>query len=477
MSHSNHKIIELNNLRLKYPGSADLQFEGLDLSIERGEKVLLLGPSGCGKSTLLQLMSGIIPKSYEVPFKAENIVIPEKNGVVFQDPDTQFCMPFMDEELAFGLENYQCPPEEMSERIQELLKSVGLDHLPSHTLISSLSGGMKQRLSTAAVLSTNPEVIFLDEPTAMIDEEGTIELWQLMKQVTSKKTVVIVEHKIEHILDFVDRIILMNEDGEIVESEIRPHELHLYQAQLQKYGIWHSTVWEDYIKTKQPSKLCSSTPIISLKDFRGFRKKVEKIHVTEEQVNKSEWIAVTGKNGAGKSTFFHSLLKLIPTKGYYELAGTTHHKKKDLPQLISFVFQNPEYQFITHTVWDEMAFRFKQPLATKEKEAIQSLLRQFGLEGMEKQHPYQLSMGQKKRLSIASSLVHKPSILLLDEPTFGQDANNTFMILETLEELRHHGTTILMITHDRHIVKHFADREWKIDEGKLIGGETHGLDT
>jgi energy-coupling factor transporter ATP-binding protein EcfA2 len=199
--------MSVTNLRLKYPGDdAPLIFQGVSFSIERGEKVLLLGPSGCGKSTLLQVLSGIVPDMIELPLKADEIRRPSRWGYVFQDPDTQFCMPYIDEEIAFVLENQEVPREDMPARIRYYLDLVGL-HVPdAHTLISTLSQGMKQRLAIASVLALEPEVLFLDEPTALLDDEGTKQVWDTIRAISGDKTLLIVEHKISGMLDLLDRL-------------------------------------------------------------------------------------------------------------------------------------------------------------------------------------------------------------------------------------------------------------------------------
>ena len=174
--------IKVENLRLKYAGD-DMLFHDVSFSCKHGEKILFLGPSGCGKSTLLQVISGLIPTVMEVPMRAENIITPESWGYVFQDPDSQFCMPYVDEELAFVLENLAIPREKMDCKITSLLNEVGLELPHPHTKINELSGGMKQRLAIASVLAMEPDVLFLDEPTALLDPEGTKEVWDTIKLV------------------------------------------------------------------------------------------------------------------------------------------------------------------------------------------------------------------------------------------------------------------------------------------------------
>jgi energy-coupling factor transport system ATP-binding protein len=464
---------QVEKLRLKFPGGKSLLFKDLSTSFYKGEKVLLLGPSGCGKSTLLQVLSGLIPRSIEVPIKAESIVTPNSWGYVFQDPDSQFCMPYVDEEIAFVLENLQVPREKMQEKIEELLSMVGLklDHI--HTSINTLSGGMKQRLAIASVLAMNPDVLFLDEPTAMLDPEGTKEIWDIIKKIGSDKTCIIVEHKIDHVVDFVDRIIVFNNHGEIIADGNKEEIFSTYQQAFLQYGIWYPGVWEDYLKTyKKPDRdhLQEHKEILVLKDFKGYRKKKAKISIEDVTVKEGEWIAIIGKNGAGKSTLLHALMQFIKTTGTYLLRGIPIEKVKKLTDELTFVFQNPEFQFVTNSVFEEIAYslRLERMNERKIEQIVEEMLDLFALKDQRDQHPYQLSMGQKRRLSVAASIVKKQPVILLDEPTFGQDSKNTFRLLELIEHLRQQGTTVFMVTHDGYIAKHFATRIWKIDEGKLV---------
>jgi energy-coupling factor transport system ATP-binding protein len=463
----------VKDLRLKFPGAESLLFKDFSLSFHKGEKVLLLGPSGSGKSTLLQVLTGLIPNSVEVPMKATDVHIPASWGFLFQDPDTQFCMPYVDEELAFVLENLQVPREEMPGLIKHYLEQVGLSFADLHTNIQTLSGGMKQRLAIASVLALEPEVLFLDEPTAMLDPEGTTEVWKTIKQVGEDKTVIIVEHKIDEIVDFVDRVILLSEEGTIIADGNKEDVFKKYKHVLIDQGIWYPNVWNDYIKSRRnhppKQRVNHETTAISISSFSGFRGKEKKIEVQQADVYPGEWIAVLGKNGAGKSTLLHALMDLIKTNGSYTIFGKDHKRIKSLADQVTFVFQNPEFQFVTNSVYDEIAYTLRLEKWSEDKvsERVNELLKLFRLDDRKDNHPYQLSMGQKRRLSVASAIVKEQPILLLDEPTFGQDAKNTFSILEQLESLRTSGTTIVMVTHDMHIVEHFASRVWSIENGNL----------
>lgn len=467
-------IAYVDKLRLKFPGDESLLFKDLSCRIKKGEKVLLLGPSGCGKSTFLQVLSGIIPNSVEVPMKSECLHVPSEWGYVFQDPDSQFCMPFVDEELAFVLENLQIPREQMEKRIKRHLNQVGLELENIHTSIQTLSGGMKQRLAIAAVLALDPDVLFLDEPTAMLDPDGTKEIWQVIKDVGHDKTLLIVEHKLDHVLELVDRIILFNAEGEIIADGKRNEILSHYKTIMREQGIWYPGVWNHFIQDfewqQNSSPEIDNLPIISLKQFKGYRQKQQKLFVDDVKIHSGEWIVIKGKNGAGKSTLLHSLMQFIKTTGHYSLYGKTIKNGKRLNEMMTFVFQNPELQFVSNSVYEEIAYSLRIDKRDEQEiaDSVEELLQLFHLAMHKEKHPYQLSMGQKRRLSVAASIVRGQQILLLDEPTFGLDSKNTFALLTLLEKYRQKNKTIMMVTHDLKIEEYFATRVWTIENGKLI---------
>jgi energy-coupling factor transporter ATP-binding protein EcfA2 len=473
--------MSVTNLRLKYPGDdALLIFQGVSFSIKPGEKVLLLGPSGCGKSTLLQVLSGIVPDMIELPLKADEIRRPGRWGYVFQDPDTQFCMPYIDEEIAFVLENQEVPREEMPARIRHYLDLVGL-HLPDvHTLINTLSQGMKQRLAIASVLALEPEVLFLDEPTALLDEEGTKQVWDTIRTISGDKTLLIVEHKISGMLDLLDRLIILTPEGGVL-ADGPPHAMfEAYKEQMREYGIWYPEVWEDYAKENLQAddrlddqgniqqSVQSIEPVMVFHDFVGLRGGQIRTSVDNFSVYPGDWITVVGANGAGKSSLLLAIMRLIPTRGSCVIAGAKGNKVEQLAEQVGFVFQNPEFQFVTNSVEEELTYGLPegQP-RNRQWAAAELLLREYDLLALRERHPFQLSMGQKRRLSVASATVRGPRILLLDEPTFGLDAHGTLCMLEQLERLRASGTVIVMVTHDHEIVQRWATRVWQVEAGRV----------
>lgn len=463
--------MSVTNLRLKYPGEdAPLLFQGVSFSIEPGEKVLLLGPSGCGKSTLLQVLSGIVPDIVEIPLKADGIHTPSRSGYVFQDPETQFCMPYVDEEIAFVLENLQVPREEMPARIAYYLELVGLELEDTHTLVGNLSQGMKQRLAIASVLALEPEVLFLDEPTALLDEEGTEQVWETIRRISAEKTLVIVEHKISGILGFINRLIVMSPDGGLLADGTPQEVFEAYKQQMIDYGIWYPGVWDDKeMELKTTSIIQTSAPVMTFRDFVGLRGGQIKTSVDNLSVYPGDWITVVGANGAGKSSLLLAIMRLIPTRGSCWIEGVKGSKVEQLAEQVGFVFQNPEFQFVTNSVEEELAYSLLETDQGRDVQwaSIELLLREYDLLALRKRHPFQLSMGQKRRLSVASAMVRGPRILLLDEPTFGLDARGTLRILQQLEQLRASGTVIVMVTHDLEIVQRCATRVWQVEDGHV----------
>lgn len=581
---------EVAGLRLKFPGVPDLLFRDLSLSIRQGEKVLLLGPSGCGKSTLLQVLGGVIPRVTEVPLKADRLKVPDSAGMVFQDPDTQFCMPYVDEELAFVLENLAVPREEMRPRIEAALLEVGLRLPEAHVPIGSLSQGMKQRLALASVLLLEPDTLLLDEPSALLDPEGRGAIWAAVRRVSERRTVIVVEHRIDEVLDWMDRVVVFRADGSLLADGPAAEVFGRYRAELRDYGIWYPGAWDDAlaagrevaarpegaeapelpaagIVVSAASRLTASgtppgapedatvsetarsadgvsflrpkataaserrpiltspdgtspvaggacsEPLLRLENFRVLRGGKTVCAVDRAAVMPGDLIALTGPNGAGKSSLLLGLMGLLPRQGECRFGGDApagrREQRKAAAKHAAFVFQNPEFQFVTDRALDEVAFTLrgeafvaanaedsvrdqaaarllarwtganKRRLARLAAQAEPEIaarsaecLERFGLVGYEDRHPYLLSLGQKRRLSVASSVVTNKPLLLLDEPTFGQDARNAFAMLHLCDELRAAGHAILMITHEPEIAALLATQVWHIEDGRLVSANS-----
>ncbi|ENH97278.1 cation ABC transporter [Gracilibacillus halophilus YIM-C55.5] len=466
--------ISVDHLRLKFSGEKSFLMKDFSLSIQKNEKVLIVGPSGSGKSTLLQVLSGLIPNSVEVPVTYQSRTLPNAYGYVFQDPDAQFCMPYVDEELAFVLENMQVPHIEMEDYIQYYLHLVGLKLTNAHTKISELSGGMKQRLAIASAMALQPDILFLDEPTAMLDPEGTQRVWDTIKQVSKEQTVVIVEHKIEKVLDYVDRVVFINQKGQIVADDNPQTVWQQHRSQWKEHGIWYPGVWNDYIRSHSFHQFADidhkdADVLVQLSDFKVYRNKKEQVSVDNMTIAKGDLIAIRGINGSGKSTFLLGLIELLSTAGTCIYNPDSFVDHQPIYQQIGFVFQNPELQFVTDQVYKELEFSLTNIDLTDEEKHdwIDEMLQQIHLKHTQKKHPYELSTGEKKRLSIATAIINRPPLVLLDEPTFGQDARNTFEIMNMIQQLQKLGTAIVMVTHDDAISNQFATQKGYMHQGNL----------
>jgi energy-coupling factor transporter ATP-binding protein EcfA2 len=478
----------------------------IDLSIEKNESVLLLGPSGCGKSTLSQVLSGIIPHSIEALMSGQ-VWRPDRVGVLFQDPDTQFCMMTVEDEIAFSLENLQVEPSQMKGIIEHSLGQVGLNVPLAHP-ISSLSGGMKQRLAMATILALEPEALFFDEPTAQLDPQGTIEMVNLMRSFHGKKTMITIEHKLDGVIEWMDRVVLFTPDGHILDQGAPDIMFRSYQKEIKAYGIWQPRLWPlrweeieqdtahpihkkalDIQKKQKEDALlrgldsAAKAPLLKISDAALKYPKSEQpvwkdVNIS---VSEGEWIAILGANGSGKSSFLRMLIGLHSLQaGSIELNGKplSAYSATELSEWIGFVFQNPEHQFIADTVFKEVAFggRLAGWSDSKIQEETARLLKDFRLDEMRDVNPFSLSQGQKRRLSVAGTLLKKQPILLLDEPTFGQDAITSYELMHRLSLQHQQGTSIIMATHDVEIVEQYADRVLIFGEGALIyDGTTKGL--
>jgi len=492
------------DLSVRFPEHANATLKQITLSIKEGEKVLFLGPSGCGKSTLLSVLSGIIPRTIEADI-AGSVYAPAQNGVMFQDPDSQFCMLRVDEEIAFSLENRSVPRQEMDTIIDQVKQLAGIE-VPGHTEIQTLSGGMKQRLALACLLALEPDVLFFDEPTAQLDPAGQQEIFQCLHDyaMQSDKTFVFIEHHLDGLIEWMDKVFLFNETGQLIVADTPREIFTTYETIIEEMGIWKPQLfpatWDEIITQKEhPTGLnliqvvqnCSRnilpaptpSPLFQVMDLvLGYGKSLilKDINFTIEP---GEWVAIVGKNGSGKSTLLKALALLEKEKAgslAFLCKKLTQWSEKELYEKLGFVFQNPEWQFVTQTVYDEIAFsgKLRSWEPSQLKEATEQLLKAFRLEHVASHHPFTLSQGQKRRLSVATMLLLDQQALLLDEPTFGQDAQTTEELMKVLKERQQQGTGIVMVTHDMNIVSRYAGRVLLLAENHVpFNGRPHDLFT
>ncbi|WP_370224971.1 ABC transporter ATP-binding protein [Cytobacillus sp.] len=514
-------LLITEQLSFRHEDEKNPVFKNLNFSLYPGEAVLLLGPSGCGKSTLAFCLNKLYPEAIDgelegtISFKGKMLEefrpgeINRHIGIVFQDPESQFCMTTVEEELAFGLENMKTPPEEIENKIDEALELVHL--LPfKHALIHTLSGGQKQKLALACVLSLKPDILILDEPTANLDPASSYELTRIIKELKEEQSLslLIIEHKLDDWIDLTDRCLVLNRDGEILFNGSTADCFDKYAEELLLEGIWlPSPVRAGLLGKKAGIYKGEKLPLTDRELIAGFVNPYASLHILdkrktihqgfEEQiiltaenlsfykdgkdllknisfsVKKGEFVAIAGSNGSGKTTLSRLLAGLYaPSKGniLFNDRSLSHWKEQELRLKLGYVFQNPEHQFIADSVYNEIAFSLKIqriPDADIQKMVL-AVLDQVNLLQHADIHPFSLSQGQKRRLSVASMLVNEQDLLLLDEPTFGQDARTSAELMGLLETKIQSGGSVLMITHDMEILHSYADKVIILSDGEKI---------
>ncbi len=502
--------IELNNFSWHHPGRPEPVISGLNLTINPGEKVLLLGTSGAGKSTLLHAIAGVlhdddgesaggtITINGQAPAEARGTA-----GMMQQDPESSIVMATVGNDVAFGPENLRVPREEIWGRVTEALTAVGLNHLPLDHPSSALSGGQKQRLGLAGILSMHPGAMILDEPTANLDPTGVQEVRDsiLAAAEATGATLLVVEHRVSIWAPHMDRIIVLGEGGTITHDGAPDTVLTEARQELIDAGVWvpnyvprapqtaagdstggNNEHGEALLRAENLSiTRAQPTP----KQRRARRRTIKRLGDTPAPapvdlpvlrgginltLRAGEHLSVLGPNGAGKSTLALTLAGLLTapdgtltaTEALRNHGGQTAHW--DVPtwtpaQMLSrigYVFQEPEYQFIRGTVREELelgprrlAALNREPLNEDELATrTDELAARLRLTHLLDANPFTLSGGEKRRLSVASALATAPRILILDEPTFGQDARTWAELVDLIRELLADGTAVISITHD-----------------------------
>lgn len=514
-------MIHVNKLSLWFEGHEQPVINKLSFHIKAGETMLLLGPSGSGKSTLTCCLNGIYPRELDgrmegkVHIFDKNVQatkpgeISEHVGVVFQDPESQFCMLTVEDEIAFGLENINTPREEITAKIDEALRLVHLTEYKEAN-IHSLSGGQKQKLALSCVLALEPDFIILDEPTANLDPLAKHEFIQTMKTIQQEKKIglIVIEHQLEGWVSFIQRACILSGQGQCIFDGLLTEAIIKDTALLQAQGIslppvtelvlnafankqatftsipltysnlsTHVSYLDQQCLDKLPNRNQNTKAVLKAHHLSLTKNKQQILrHITCE-LKQPSFIAITGANGSGKTSLIRLLAGIEPPSTGYIYVNhrlLKHWKQKELQQQIGYVFQNPEHQFITDSVFEEIAYtlRLRAYSEATIKEKVFHTLESCLLQGMEHRHPYTLSQGQKRRLSVATMIVDEQSILFLDEPTFGQDAASNRELMRLLKERYKNGTTIIMVTHDMDIVDQYADRVIVLANGQIVIDET-----
>lgn len=476
----------------RHAGRGNTAVSGLTLDIEPGERVLLLGASGAGKSTLLQAIAGVLGGEEEGE-EFGSLLLDGRHptdtrgraGLVLQDPDSQIVLARIGDDVAFSCENLGVPRDEIWQRVEASLRAVGLD-LPLRHPSSSLSGGQKQRLALAGVLAMQPGLLLLDEPTANLDPDGVREISDVVDRVVSATgaTLIVVEHRVAVWRDIVDRVIVLDPGGGVLADGPPGIVLESEGARLAAAGVWVPGIPPTV--APRPFRASPGAELLRARDLAvgrtPFAAKTAVVAASGLDLVLSEGTgtAVTGPNGAGKSTLALTLAGLLPPAGGTLDAtaalsrGLTpapiRWKSRDLLTRLGTVFQDPEHQFLAATVRRELAIgptALKLPPAEVDSR-VDDLLDRLRLTHLADANPFTLSGGEKRRLSVATVLATRPQVLLLDEPTFGQDAVTWGELVSLLGELVDGGGSVVTVTHDLALVAAFADRELVLGSGREV---------
>ena len=513
-------MISFKNFSFKYNNVVDKTLKNIDLTINKGEKVLIVGPSGSGKSTLSHCINGLIPFSYNGEIEGELIIdnikpyeeslsdVSKKVGTILQDQDSQFIGLSVGEDVAFNFENNAMPLKEMKVKVIDALELVNMVDFIDHSPYE-LSGGQKQRVSLAGVLGSDAEVLLFDEPLANLDPASGKEIMQLINDIHEKtnKTIIIVEHRIEDVLEQpFDKVIVVNKGevqgfgtpDEILKSDLLKNNglrepLYLEAMKLAGCDISGSENLKDLTNIDEKNKevlknwfnnetsnkdsIIKEEKILEVKNLAFSHDGIKNtINDVSFHLNKGEILAVLGNNGAGKSTLCRLITGILkPQKGSIFLNNQCidSWSIKQKGSSIGYVMQNPNQMISQHMIKDEIALGLKCRNYSKEEidKKVEEVLKICGL------YPYRnwpvsaLSYGQKKRVTIASILAINPEVIILDEPTAGQDYKHYTEFMEFIKELSAQGISIILITHDMQLTLEYCHRAVVLSGGEKIADD------
>lgn len=508
-------MIELKDFSFQYKAQSEPTLKNINLTIYKGEKVLIVGPSGSGKSTIGQCLNGIIPNIYKGTSSGQFLIqgkeafdlsIYEKShlvSTVLQDTDGQFIGLSVAEDLAFALENDMVELESMKSRVHTWAERLDLSKLLGNRP-QDLSGGQKQRVSLAGVLIDESPILLFDEPLANLDPKSGQDIIDLIDQIHEEQgtTTIIIEHRLEDVLYRpIDRVILINQGQVLFNGS--PDELlrttllaengirePLYLTTLRQLGqdiskLPHLDKVEKLplgdlsvdIPTPHFEKGAEAETILELGHLNfAYRESQPILKDLSLTIPKGQRLAIVGKNGAGKSTLAKAICGFIQTEGTYFSKGEDikGDSVKERAERVGYVLQNPNQMISTNMIFDEVALGLRLRNVTEDQieSRVHQALKTCGLYEFRKWPISALSYGQKKRVTIASILVLGPDVLVLDEPTAGQDQRNYTEIMDFLDELHQKGHTIVMITHDMQLMLDYSDRAVVVMDGQVLADLT-----
>jgi len=514
---SQEPIIQVKDIYYRPLTATEDVICGVDLDVFPGDFLLLLGPSGSGKTLLTLCMNGLIPSLDQGEMRGKVLVAGKDTqeheihefatiiGMVFQNPDDQILSLKVVDEVAWGVENQGLPHEEIKKRVDEFIKLLEIEHLKNR-LTFAISGGQKQKVSIASNLAMLQDVLILDDPTTDLDPICTTEVIHTLAHLHQvlNKTLIVIEHDLNELIELATRLVFMDQGIKLFDgtpSQILTDNYDLLMEKgfnmPQHVEIAHAVCksgeplpvkkveafskLSDFIR-KQPSlpnlpvktKSSLGDPVLTVEDlYFGYDKKAPILKDLNFEIRQGEFVAIIGANGSGKSTLVKNLIGLLtPQKGRILMNGQDTRKIKlaDMVSDIGYVFQNPDQQLFNHSVYDEISFSLRMKKETEEliEKRVQEVLEIVGLDKYRDRHPYSLSRGQRQKLAVATALLHRPKITLLDEPTTGQDRRSLTGLLNLMVDLDRSGHTTIIITHDMDIVAAYASRVIVMEEGSIV---------
>jgi energy-coupling factor transport system ATP-binding protein len=519
-------LIRIEGLIFYYGDTTHPALKNINLEVGEGEFVLVTGPSGGGKSSLGRCLNGLIPHFYGGKIYGRVLIdgmdtrqqstkeLASRVGFVFQDPENQLVSLDVEREIAFGLENLAFPRDLIAKRVEESLDTLGIAHL-RYRQLGELSGGEKQKVAIASVLALHPGILILDEPTSELDPKGAEEVLSVVTRLNDELglTVILVEHRLDRVLQYADRLIVLDKGMVAVDGEVRDVITNRY-SELSRIGIGVPPMIRLVQELRERGIKIDKVPL-TIKEGRAIiRKALENTTATQDtngdsgqevagplvevkrlwytypsgtsalrninlKIGEAEFVTIMGRNASGKTTLAkHFNRLLMPTKGRIKVSGidTRDATVAELARKVGFVFQNPNDHLFADTVFDEISFTLKNLGFSHGEIKLRTaeVLKRFELKEYKDKYPRSLSGGERQRVALASVLVTRPKVLILDEPTRGMDYRLKSELMRFLEEYRAEGNTVILITHDVEIVAEYADRVILLSEGKVIvDGEKH----
>ena len=504
-------VMEVRDLWWKYRGGGDYVLRGVNLSVREREFLVIMGRSGAGKTTLLLALNGVIPKRLPGEFRGAISLLGRDTSsldvaeianyvaTVFEDPEIQFVMSTVEDEIVLGLEALGLSEDEIRERIEWSLELVGLGRKFLERNPYQLSGGEKQRVAIASALARRPRILLLDEPTSDLDPKGKKEVVDAIRRLREELdiTVVMVEHDPDLVYEFADRVVVLAR-GKVVasgdpadvlgdpslrgEGVFPPQVLEVARALSLNHGVKSEEDLVDRIRSKGFSvkgeekieRGESGKIVVSCEGVKHvYEGGIEALRSVNFQLRLGELVALVGPNGSGKSTLAKIIAGLLkPTSGRVVIEGLPidRYDRMTLSSLVGYVYQNPDHQIFNQTVFDEVAFGLRlRGLSEHEiRRRVRGALETFGLLGKEEEHPFFLSKGERRRLALASIYVLNPRVLIVDEPTTGQDMIFNRALFDLLKRVSKENRSVLVITHSLNLAYAYADRMVIIKDGRIL---------